>query len=207
MKSFDVGADGGKLFLDYASDTVDTLLQNLEGKGKTLLKSKNLQGVFLANNVAILDRGVRSPDVQSVLGGLAPKLEGWRKKSSAAYLEAWREPSGYLLDVQYTNRNNNRNSGGAGDSATIVKALSSKEKDAVKEKFKNFNTSFDDLVGRHKSYKMEREVRAQLVKDVQNIIEPLYGRFWDRYHEIDKGKGKYVKYDKSGLAGQFASLN
>lgn len=209
MKSFDVGADGKKLFAEYATDTIDTLLQNLEGKARMLLKGKSLQGVFLANNVSIIDRMIRSSELGPLLGPLQGKIETWRKKSNALYMESWREPSGYLLDVQYTNRNTGRpHSGGGGgvDSAAIVKTLSSKDKDAIKERFKNFNTSFDDLIQRHKSYKMERDVRSQLGREVQSILEPLYGRFWDKYHEIDKGKGKYVKYDKSQLGSTLAGL-
>ncbi|KAF2004734.1 exocyst complex protein exo70 [Amniculicola lignicola CBS 123094] len=208
MKSFDVGADGKKLFAHYASDTIDTLLQNLETKARVLLKGKNLQGVFIANNVAIVDRMIRSSDLQALMGSYASKIDGWRKKGTAMYLEAWREPSGYLLDVQYTNRSGRPHSGGAGstDSAAIVKGLSSKDKDAIKEKFKSFNAALEDLATRHKGYKMEREVKAQLQKEVQGIIEPLYGRFWERYHEIDKGKGKYVRYDKAALGQLLASL-
>ncbi|KAH7128602.1 Cullin repeat-like-containing domain protein [Dendryphion nanum] len=208
MKSFDVGADGKQLFAHYASDTIDTLLQNIEGKARTLLKGKNLQGVFIANNVAIVDRMIRSSELESLMGSYASKLESWRKKGTAMYLDAWREPSAHLLDVQYTNRSGRPHSGGASstESAAIVKGLSSKDKDSIKEKFKSFNASFDELVSRHKSYKMEREVRTQLGREVQTIIEPLYGRFWDRYHEIDKGKGKYVKYDKNQLGTTLASL-
>ena len=66
--------------------------------------------------------------------------------------------------------------------------------------------SFDDLVSRHKAYRMEKEVRVLLVREVQRVIEPLYGRFWDRYHEVDKGKGKYVRYDKSSLSGVFQNM-
>jgi exocyst complex protein 7 len=62
------------------------------------------------------------------------------------------------------------------------------------------------MVLRHKGYSMEREVRQMFAKDMQTMIEPLYNRFWDRYHEVDKGKGKYVKYDKSALAAVFLSL-
>lgn len=208
VKSFDVGADGNKLFADYATDTIDTLLQNLENKAqKILLKGKSLQGVFLANNVAIIDRAIRSSELQSLLGSLGGKIEAWRKKATALYMDAWREPSSYLLDVQYTNRSGRPHSGGGGvDSAAIIKTLGSKEKDSIKEKFKSFNTSFDELVARHKTYKMEREVRQQLGREVQSILEPLYGRFWDKYHEIDKGKGKYVKYDKNVLGSTLASL-
>ncbi|CAN9394902.1 unnamed protein product [Alternaria alternata] len=204
--ALDVGPDGVKLFGSYAADTVDTLLQNLIGKAKMLLKGKNLQGIFMANNVAIITRIIRSSELAPLMDDYSKKLADWRKQGTAMYLEAWREPSGYLLDVQYTNRSKERPTSGGADSAAIVKSLSSKDKDAIKEKFKNFNTSFDDLVTRHKSYAMEPEVRNQLSKEVQNIIEPLYNRFYDRYREIDKGKGKYVKYDKTELNRALASF-
>jgi exocyst complex protein 7 len=208
-KSFDVGADGKKLFADYATDTIDTLLQNLEGKARSLLKNKSVQGVFLGNNVAIVSSMIRSSDLAPLLGSLQSKIESWRKKTLTLYLDAWRDSSSNLLDVQYTNRREGRpHSGGGGvDSAAIVKALGGKDKDAIKEKFKNFNTGFDELVARHKSYKMERDVRSYFGKEVQSILEPLYGRFWDKYHEIDKGKGKYVKYDKNQLGSILASLS
>lgn len=173
-----------------------------------ILLLMTMQGVFIANNVAIVDRMIQSSELEPLMGSYAVSLEKWRKTGPKMYLEAWREPSAHLLDVKYTNRDKRPQSGGAAstDSAAIVKQLSSKDKDQIKEKFKSFNASFDDLVARYKSYKMEREVRAQLAREVQAIIEPLYGRFWDRYHEIDKGKGKYVKYDKSQLASTLASI-
>jgi len=202
----DVGPDSIKLFAQYASDTVDTLLQNLIAKAKLLLKGKSLQGVFMANNIAIITRIIRSSELAPLMEGYAKKLGEWRKQSTAMYLEAWREPSGYLLDVQYTNRSKERPTSSGADSAVIVKSLSSKDKDAIKEKFKNFNTSFEGLVAQYKSYAMEQEVRAQLSKEVQNIIEPLYNRFYDRYKEIDKGKGKYVKYDKTQLNAVLTNL-
>jgi exocyst complex protein 7 len=206
--TLDVNPDMGKLFAQYASDTVDTLLQNLTGKAKLLLKTKNLQGIFLANNIAIVTRVIRNSELAPLMESYSKKLGDWRKQSTAMYLEAWREPSGHLLDVQYTNRTKERpHSGGGIDSAAIVKALGSKDKDAIKEKFKSFNTSFEDLVTRHKSYAMEAEVRTQLSKEVQNIIEPLYNRFYDKYREIDKGKGKYVKYDKSELNRALGSFS
>ncbi|KAG9620471.1 hypothetical protein KCU64_g21760, partial [Aureobasidium melanogenum] len=55
LKTFDVGADGRKLFADYAADTINTLLSNLEARSQALQKSKGVQGVFLANNIAIID--------------------------------------------------------------------------------------------------------------------------------------------------------
>ena len=210
FKSIDVGADGRQLLANYIVDTIDILLSNLETKARFLLKGKTVLGVFIANNVSVVDRMIRSSDLLSLISAstTASRLESWRKKGISLYLEAWRDPSSSLLDVQYTNRSMRPPSGSAGiiDSAAIIKGLSSKDKDAIKEKFKAFNASFEELISKHKSLNMEREVRSALAREVQGMIEPLYGRFWDRYHEIDKGKGKYVKFDKGSLAAQLANL-
>ncbi|KAI4243892.1 MAG: hypothetical protein L6R40_003274 [Gallowayella cf. fulva] len=211
LKSFDVDADSSQLLAHYIMDTIETLLTSLDAKARLLLRSKSVAGVFMANNVALIDRMIRSSDLSTVLssGGASTKIESWRKKGTSAYLESWREPCSALMDVQYTNRGGARppsGSSGVIDSATVIKQLGSKDKDSIKEKFKNFNTSFDELSSKHKSLQMEREVRSQLAREVQAMIEPLYARFWDRYHEIDKGKGKYVKYDKGSLSAQLAAL-
>ena len=211
IRSFDVGADGNQLLAHYILDTLETLLASLEAKARLVLKSKAILGIFLANNVAVIDRMIRSSDLAAVLKAspaASAKIEAWRKKGNQAYLDAWREPCSALMDVQYTNRGARPPSGSNGviDSTAVVKALSSKDKDATKEKFKNFNASFDELSTKHRQLVMEREVRSQLGREVQAMIEPLYARFWDRYHEIDKGKGKYVKYDKGSLAAQLANL-
>ncbi|EME86676.1 uncharacterized protein MYCFIDRAFT_162298 [Pseudocercospora fijiensis CIRAD86] len=208
LKSFDVGADGKQLFAHYSTDTIEALLSSLDAKARAAQKSKSHCGVFLANNIAVVERMIRGSELQSLLGSAQPKVDGWKKKATQMYLDVWKEPSGFLLDVQYTSKQPRPPSTGAAvDSAAILKSLSSKDKDAIKEKFKNFNVSFDDCVQRHKSFKMEAEVRRQLGRDVQMFIEPLYARFWERYHEVDKGKGKYVKYDKSQLSGILAGLN
>ncbi|KAF2479448.1 Cullin repeat-like-containing domain protein [Neohortaea acidophila] len=208
LKSFDVGADGKLLFSAYCTDTMDTLLSNLESRSKVLLKGKSVQGVFLANNVAVVDRMIKSSELSSLLYDYQPKIDGWKKKASQLYTDAWKETSIHLLDVQYTSKQPRPPSTGQGvDSAAVVKSMSGKDKDGIKEKFRNFNLSFDELVTKHKSFKMEAEVRRQFGKDVQTFIEPLYTRFWERYHEVDKGKGKYVKYDKTQLSSLLASLS
>ncbi|KAK0894894.1 exocyst complex component exo70 [Friedmanniomyces endolithicus] len=208
IKSFDVGADGKTLFAHYAADTLDTLLAALEARSRSLLRGRSLQGVFLANNVCVAERMIRTSELDPLLAATAqPKLDAWRKKATQAYIDAWKEPSTHLLDVQFTAKAPRPPSTGAAvDSGAILKALNSKDKDGIKEKFRNFNASFDDLVAKHKAYKMEAEVRRALGRDVQSFIEPLYNRFWERYHEVDKGKGKYVKYDRQQMAGALAGL-
>ena len=124
-------------------------------------------------------------------------------------MDAWREPSSALLDSTRTNASGARpHSGASLSSSEVVKSLGSKEKDAIKEKFKLFNTSFDECVKRHKELSpgMEREVKSELSREVGHQVEPLYARFYDRYEALDKGKGKYVKYDKGSLAAALALL-
>ena len=220
LKSFDVNPDATALLGRYVVDTLDALMTQLDARARAVLKQKPLIGLFLANNVAVADRAIRSSELQTLLAqqpaAMASKLEGWRKRGTAAYLDGWREPCAALMDVQYTNRATSGGgprppSGSAGsgqDSAAIVKALSGKDKDAIKDKFKTFNVLFESLSQRHRELApgMEREVRAQLARDIQQLIDPLYGRFWERYHEIDKGKGKFVRYSKAQLAAQLATL-
>jgi exocyst complex component 7 len=163
-----------------------------------------LQGVFLANTVAQAERMIRTSDLQHYLR--SGELDSWKRKASQLYGEAWREISTQLLDVTYT-KNTRPPSHSQNSSTDIVKNLSSKERESVKEKFSRFNPSFDELVSKHKSYKMDQEVRRLFGRDVQALIEPLYSRFWERYHDIDKGKGKYVKYDKAQMSSILASLS
>ncbi|KAJ6155381.1 hypothetical protein N7470_005947 [Penicillium chermesinum] len=207
----DVGPDSGTLLSHFILDMIEALMTGLEAHGRASHRSKATLGVFLSNVFFIVDRSIRQhSELAQYLG--APdsiaRIDTFRKRASSTYLDAWKETSQYLLDVQYTSRTGARpNSGGAVDSSAIVKSLSSKDRDAIKEKFKSFNASFDAMVSQHKTLHMEREVRSVLSRELQAVLEPLYARFYDRYVEIDKGRGKYIKYDKNNLAVQLAQLS
>ncbi|OJJ47094.1 hypothetical protein ASPZODRAFT_64945 [Penicilliopsis zonata CBS 506.65] len=208
----DVSPDSSTILSHFILDMIEALMSALESRGRAFHRTKAAFGAFLSNIFFIVDRSIRSnPELARYLGtgDSISRIDAFRKRATSTYLEAWRETSQYLLDVQYTSRvggSARPSSGGAVDSTSIVKSLSSRDKDAIKDKFKSFNTNFDSLVTQHKALYMEREVRGALAREVQAIIEPLYARFWDRYHEIDKGRGKYVKYDKGALSAQLAAL-
>lgn len=214
LASFDVTADGKELFAHYSADTVDALLSSLQAKGAQLLKTKQLQGVFLANNLVVVNRMISASDLAPLLKSRIPSLDAWKKKATSLYMDPWLETSRILMDVVHTggsrtggSRGGRPPSGSTGnESAAVVKALSSKERDIIKEKFRQFNATFDELVAKHKMLTMEKEVREAFARDVQAMVEPLYGRFWDRYHELDRGRGKYVKYDRGAVAAICAGL-
>ncbi|KAL0944182.1 exocyst complex protein Exo70 [Colletotrichum truncatum] len=204
LASFDIGADGKEIFAHYCTDTVDMLLSSLDQKAKMVLKGRAVIGVFLANSVVIVERMIRDSDLAPLLEQRMAMLDQWRKKATAMYTMDCKEVSTHLFDVIHTSKQ--RPTSGQADSASILKGLSSRDKDNIKGKFQAFNASFDEMVSRHKTYNMEREVRQMFARDIQQMLEPLYNRFWDRYHEVDKGKGKHVKYDKAGIAAVFMTL-
>ncbi|KAJ0165639.1 Exocyst complex protein exo70 [Colletotrichum tanaceti] len=205
LASFDIGADGKEIFSHYCSDTVDMLMTSLDQKARLVLKGGRAAiGVFLANSVVIIERMIRDSDLAPLLEGRMGMLDQWRKKATGMYTMDCKEVSTHLFDVIHTSKQ--RPTSGQADSASILKGLSSRDKDNIKGKFQAFNASFDEMVSRHKTYNMEREVRQMFARDIQQMLEPLYNRFWDRYHEVDKGKGKHVKYDKAGIAAVFATL-
>lgn len=206
----DVGPESGTLLSHFILDMIEALMTSLEARGRAFHRSKAALGVFLSNIFCVVDRSIRhNPELARYLGSpdSIARIDTFRKRATSTYLDAWKETSQYLLDVQYTSRGAQRNSSGNVDSSAIVKSLSSKDKDAIKDKFKSFNASFDDMVSRHKTLHMEREVRTLLTRELQTVLEPLYARFYDRYVEIDKGRGKYIKYDKASLSVQLAQLS
>lgn len=210
IRSFDTAlsaSEGNQLFAHYASDMLEVLVTQLDGRARLLLKNGGIQNVFMCNNVTAIENQLKSSEIDNLIPAIQPRIDMWRSKYVKMYLTSWNAATGQLLDVQYTNRASGRpTSGGAPDSASVVKGLNSKEREIIKEKFKVFNSAFDELVTKHKNYNMERDVRNLLGREVQRVIEPLYGRFWDRYHEIDKGKGKYVRYSKSDLSMVFMGM-
>lgn len=208
LSSFDVGADGKEIFAHYCTDTIEALFDCLEKRARFLLSKKSVMGVFMANNITIVERMVRESELGPLLEQrLSPIVDIWRKKAKTLYMDTTREVSVHLLDTIHTSRAQRPTSGsGAVDSASIMKGLSSKDRDNIKNKFTAFNSSFDEMIKNHKAYNMEPEVRRMFARDVQQTVEPLYNRFFDRYHEVDKGKGKYVKYDKATISGVFHAL-
>jgi exocyst complex component 7 len=208
LASFDVSADGKEIFANYCADTIETLFSSLDSRARALFGRKPVVGVFMANNVVIVERMIRDSDLGPMLQQRIPSvIDSWRKKANATYMDVCKDVSVHLLDVIHTSRANRPTSGqGIVDSASIMKGLSSKDREKIKDKFQAFNASFDDMVTKHKQYSMEPEVRRMFAKAVQQTVEPLYNRFWDRYHEVDKGKGKYVKFDKSSIAAVFHTL-
>ena len=204
-------AENPTLTSHFMLDLVDTLLSALEARAAQpgSLNTTTLQGIFLLNSIGLIRRAVTKDADLSRYLAISPhneRLNAWIKKGVKMYMKAWDGATSELFDQisSKTSSAGQRTSGSALDSAQIVKSLSSKDKDKIKDKFKNFTSQFDELVARHKALHMEPEIRGLLAKDIQSKIEALYAKFWDRYHEV--GKGKAAKYSKAEMAQLLSSL-
>lgn len=215
----------GKALLGlYLSDVIEALLSSLDSRSRAIHRTKLTQGAFLCNIVSRVTEMVNaSPEVARIIAGISTstssasslpsssphlsRLDSWSKRGFSIYLDPWRELSSCLLDTQHTNRGGAgpRASGQNGDSVAIVKSLSSKDREAIKEKFRTFNTTWEDLTARNRTLYFEPAIRDELMSEVQKLVEPMYARFCDRYHDIDKGRGKYIKFPKSMVAVQLAN--
>jgi hypothetical protein len=85
----------------------------------------------------------------------------------------------------------------------IQTQLTKQQRDSIKEKFKSFNTEFEEAYTTQKSYAIpDVELRAQVIKEVRQILCPMFNRFYDRYTtnvEFTKNVDKYIKYNKEDL--------
>lgn len=203
-------AENPTLTSHYMLDLVDTLLTALEARAcqPGALNTKTLQGIFLLNSVALIRRAITNDADLSRYLAISPhneKLNTWNRKAAKMYASGWDGATKELFDqIVSKSSAGQRTSGTALDSAQIVKSLSSKDKDKIKDKFKSFTAQFDELVARHKALHMEPEIRSSIARDLQAMIQPAYDKFWDRYHEV--GKGKVAKYSKAEMQQLLSSL-
>ncbi|KAF3908204.1 hypothetical protein AA313_de0202658 [Arthrobotrys entomopaga] len=199
LASFDVGADGNLYIANYCIESIDRMFDILDQKAKLFIKKQQQCAVFMVNNIAFVETAIKRGGLSTILslGGGMAKIEKWRKRAVEEYMVPWKEAAGYLLDMTYTSKAAIQVSSGSKPS------LTSKDKEAIKEKFKSFNVLFDTLIQQHKSYVFpDKDVKAMLFKEI-TFISPLYGRFWDKYHEVVKDK--HIKYDVAGLQAVLAS--
>lgn len=189
------------LLSSYFSDCIDAIIVSLEIKAKALIPKKtSVIGIFLATNLSLIDQISRKSEIVKVLGTAgADRMEKLRKRALNMFLTNWKTLAATLMDVTVI-------PGGTTGGKKLKIGL--KDKDAIKEKFKSFNSEFDELVKVFKLYNIkDQQLRQSLIKDISFII-PLYNRFYEKYSTGDYAKlsAKYIKYDKAKLANVIHTL-
>ncbi|KAI1316867.1 exocyst complex component exo70 [Mortierella claussenii] len=201
----------------YFADVLEALVQNIDAKSKFYKKGQHLTQLFLLNNYFYISKSVRTtPGLLELINGTSESDGAANSNLSASnltsavyerplkqnvdlYQDNWKACVEHLMDVTYVQ------DGG------VQQVLNSNQRQMVKDKFKNFNHDFDELWKAQKQYSIpDVDLRALMLKDVHQIMIPMYDRFLTKYAssggssgggattmEFTKNVQKYIRYDVS----------
>ena len=119
---------------DYSSKLVKALLDDIDQKSKGY-KKNILIYLFSLNNIHYVFKGIKGTKAAESLGErYLADMEKNIKKQLDGYRGSWMALCEFLMD-------NTKIS----ETGKIITTLTKPQRDAIKEKFKNFNKEFDDL--------------------------------------------------------------
>ncbi|KAJ3262243.1 Exocyst complex component 7 [Boothiomyces macroporosus] len=186
---------------DYINKIISLLLVDLDNKSKTY-KKPVLSTIFILNNAHFILKSIKSQPLGDIIEKevaegiektIKKQMDNYRNRSLALTC-SWAPTIELLMDTTKIS-----------EGGKIVTSLSKAQKDGVKEKFKNFNKEFDEIFATQKTYAIpDVELRAQIIKEIRQVLCPMYNRFYDRYTtsvEFTKNVDKYIKYNKEELNG------
>lgn len=190
LAKFPVPRDTTKYLELYFADLIECLCTNLYNAIRESKTQSYQQGVFLVINSEFIGHYFQSNGLQDTVGKMTyDRLEKLDKLGFKLYLSDWQRLSGYLMDP------------------TQVKPgakLSSKDREAIKDRFSKFNAEFDMLTQRQKRISIpDKVLRKKLANEVAKTIGPLYKLFYDKHcgGDFTKNLDKYIKFEPKQLEG------
>lgn len=196
------------LLSSFFSDIVDSIMINIEIglKNNEVAVKKSTQGFYLIKNLIMIETIInRSSTLFEILGTLGTeRLNKLKNRFLKLFLDDWNYASYIIIrDMTSIATSNAAHNGGVvsslGGGATN---LSSKERDSIKELFKNFNESFEEAIKNYEKYNItDANLRSYLSNEIKKLIINAYFKLYDKYGRSDfaKNKAKYVKYDKQSF--------
>ena len=157
----------------YINQILEYLIQDIDMKAK-LYKKPVLASLFMLNNIHYILKSLKTTGLTSIVEqSIIDNIEKIIKKQLDNYRTSWIPIIEHLMDNTKISEN-----------GKIVTQLSAKQKDAIKDRFKNFNKDFEEVFTTQKSYAIpDPELRSQVIKEVRQILCPMFDRFYDRYVE------------------------
>lgn len=194
--------DPAALLSCFLSDCIDILIVSLEARAQILLmpnqepdvanpnSTKNTHkpriGFFIVMNMTLIDQIVEKSRLNELLGSNGQERLQKLKKRYINYLVSdWRDLASNLMDSVFVDSSGK---------------ISSKDKDQIKDKFKRFNEGFEELVSKHKKYRLsDPGLKSILKSEIVSLVMPMYDRFYRRYKDSFKNPRKHIKYQPDEL--------
>lgn len=172
---------------------LSSLESNLMEKAK-LYEDVAMQFIFLMNNILYIVKKVKDSELAQLLGdNWLRRHSGQIRQYETSYLRAsWSKVLSFLKDEGI---------GGSTSNASKV---------ALKEKFKNFNASFEEICRVQTAWKVsDAQLRDELIISVSEKVIPAYRSFLGRFkNQLESGRhsGKYIKYTPDDLENSLSDL-
>ncbi|GAB4860448.1 hypothetical protein Ancab_035608 [Ancistrocladus abbreviatus] len=172
---------------------IGSLETNLEEKAK-FYEDSAMECIFLMNNKLYIVQKVKDSELGKLLGDdWVKRRRGLIRKCATNYLRAsWSKALSYLRDE------------GIGGSSSNASKM------ALKERFKNFNATFEEIYRIQTAWKVpDSQLRAELRISISEKVIPAYRSFLGRFgSQLESGRhaGKYIKYTAEDIEGYLADL-
>lgn len=200
------------LLSSFFSDIIDGIMINIEiglkaNTGEHALK-KSSQGFCLIKNLIMIETIInRLATLFECLGSLGlERLNKLKNRFLKLFLDDWNYASYIIIRDMTSIATTNAHSGGVASGSTTTSKrgsgnihLTSKEKELIKELFKNFNESFEEALRNYERFNItDANLRTFLGNEIKKLILNAYFKLYDKYglSDFTKNKPKYVKYDK-----------
>lgn len=176
---------------EYFARILAALSLNLTNKSK-MYDTSALQSIFVLNNYNYIVKSLHKIGIMKMLEEYGnPNLE--REYDEAieeemkSYERSWFRVASYLGPD-------------ATDKAieTSGKQLKDKYKQAIKDKFKGFNTELEDIKHLHQQFHVpDTALKKRIFERINNMVVPKYTELLMRYRDVHftKNVEKYIKYD------------
>ncbi|XP_051180028.1 exocyst complex component EXO70A1 [Lolium perenne] len=203
FQEFETGSETESQLAVVTMRIMQALQNNLDGKSKQY-KDPALTHLFLMNNVHYMVRSVRRSEAKDILG------DDWIQRHRRIVQQnanqykrvAWAKVL-QTLSVQGA-------PGSTGSSGASDLSSSGVSRAVIKERFKAFNTQFEELHGKQSLWIVpDQELRESLRLAVAEVLLPAYRSFIKRFGNlVGSGKNplKYIRYSPElvdKLLGEF----
>ncbi|KAF6070607.1 Exo70 exocyst complex subunit family protein [Candida albicans] len=175
------------------------------GTSSLSLNKKSTQGFILIKNLFMLESIVnRSQYLYQSLGSLGEeRILRLKNRFLKLFLDDWSHASYIIIRDMTTiatqsaqhQQSQQQSSNTIGTGGGTVTNLSNKEKDQVKDLFKNFNESFEEALFNYQKYNFgDAILKKYLSNEIKKLILNTYFKLYDKYGNSDftKNKSKYV---------------
>ncbi|KAJ3687827.1 hypothetical protein LUZ61_016991 [Rhynchospora tenuis] len=183
---------------------LQALQNNLEAKSKQC-KDQAQSYIFLMNNIHYIVTSVRKTEAAKELLG-ADWIQRQRRVVQQNANNYKRVSWTKALEI-ISSKGLLSSSGGS--SNPIENSVStSAPKDAIKERFKNFNTQYEELYHKQCLWKVhDRELRESLQLAVSEVLLPAYRSFLKRFGPIvENSKSKCIQYSPEDIERMLGQL-